>query len=361
MKVPMEKPDLESIANQRGWFSYIAGTALYMLNNFVLVPTQGLPSKNEIDSEFGEQFYTNTSELDTQSNRMKYCLTIDNYHTDLPTGKGMSSSAAICVLTARAFSIAFELDLSVDDEMRCAYEGERLAGSGCGRLDQVCAYGPGKVIDVTFDVVPVPKPFELPSDQSQNNDNAIQCSASPRPSKSPCLALTGQTRMEPSVVLRQVHVGETIYMVIVDLAAYKDTRRILSALQACYPFPVSPVHQQVHHHLSSASPKLTQTILKALKMGSAKDLGGLMTEYQDDFDRNVAPACPSELEAPMLHAVLRNDCIKNLIWGGKGVGSQGDGAVQLVCRSKEDQNQMMDVVVREFPNMRVFPLTIPAT
>ena len=56
-------------------------------------------------------------------------------------GKGLSSSAALCVLVARAFSRAYGLGLSARAEMELAYAGERLAGSECGRMDQVCALG----------------------------------------------------------------------------------------------------------------------------------------------------------------------------------------------------------------------------
>jgi len=51
------------------------------------------------------------------------------------------SSAAICVLVARAFASVYGLALSPRDEMELAYAGERRTGSECGRMDQVCAYG----------------------------------------------------------------------------------------------------------------------------------------------------------------------------------------------------------------------------
>ena len=59
----------------------------------------------------------------------------------LPIGKGLSSSAAICVLVARAYDRCYGLGLDVRAEMDLAYAGERRAGSACGRMDQVCAYG----------------------------------------------------------------------------------------------------------------------------------------------------------------------------------------------------------------------------
>lgn len=67
-------------------------------------------------------------------------IAIDNYDTNLPVKKGLSSSAAVCVLVARAFSRVFDLGLTVRDEMDAAYRGERTTPSRCGRMDQVSLF-----------------------------------------------------------------------------------------------------------------------------------------------------------------------------------------------------------------------------
>lgn len=54
--------------------------------------------------------------------------------------------------------------------------------------------------------------------------------------------------------------------------------------------------------------------------------GSLMCEAQREFDARAAPLCPSELASPVLHRVLSHPPIQQLIFGGKGVGSQ-------VCKS----------------------------
>ena len=68
-------------------------------------------------------------------------IEIDNYMTTLPLKKGLSSSAAICVLAARALNKLYDLRLTVRGEMEMAYHGEILTPSQCGRLDQACAFG----------------------------------------------------------------------------------------------------------------------------------------------------------------------------------------------------------------------------
>ena len=56
-------------------------------------------------------------------------LIIDNYLTTLPVKKGLSSSAAICVLVARAFNRIYNLKLTIQGEMDLAYLGERTTPS----------------------------------------------------------------------------------------------------------------------------------------------------------------------------------------------------------------------------------------
>ncbi len=52
--------------------------------------------------------------------------------TTLPLKKGLSSSAALCVLVARAFNQAYGLRLTTRGEMQYAYDGERMTPSQVG-------------------------------------------------------------------------------------------------------------------------------------------------------------------------------------------------------------------------------------
>ena len=42
--------------------------------------------------------------------------------------------------------------------------------------------------------------------------------------------------------------------------------------------------------------------------------------------------------------VLAHESISPLVWGGKGVGSQGDGSAQLVARSETDRDEVMRIL-----------------
>ena len=60
------------------------------------------------------------------------------------------------------------------------------------------------------------------------------------------------------------------------------------------------------------------------------------------------PICPSQLTAPNLHKILECKALRPHIWGAKGVGSQGDGCAQLLCRSVADMERVTAIVEREF-------------
>jgi galactokinase len=83
-----------------------------------------------------------------------------------------------------------------------------------------------------------------------------------------------------------------------------------------------------------------------------------MSASQQNFDAKVAPHCQAELQSPLLHKLLQWNDLQPHIYGGKGVGSQGDGTAQFVARSAEDRDEAMAMIAAEFPAMRCFPLTI---
>ena len=239
-------------------------------------------------------------------------LVIDNTHTDLPVRKGLSSSAAISVLTARAFNRVYDLKLTVRGEMEIAYRGELTTPSRCGRMDQGCAFGHRPVL-MTFDgdlmdVLPVP-------------------------------------------------VGGEFAMLIVDLKKGKNTQKILADLNRCYPFAASALDRTVHEYLGPINRRIVGEAVKALAAGDARLLGRLMCEAQALFDRHLAPACPDELAAPRLHEVLAYGPIQGLIWGGKGVGSQGDGCAQLVARDAAARDRCAEVLERDL-GLACLPLDI---
>lgn len=276
-EIPMDPKALLEEAQKGGYWSYIAGVAYQILINYQV---RG--------------------------------LIIDNYKTDLPIKKGLSSSAAISVLTARAFNRIYDLKMTIRGEMEHAYQGEITTPSRCGRMDQGCAYG-NRPILMTFD--------------GDHLDVA------------------------------ELQVPANMYFVIVDLNAEKDTTEILARLSRGFPYPESEIERGVQELLGSINKRIVHEAVEALTSSNAARLGELMSEAQAEFDRLATPACPEELTAPVLHNALNLEALNPYVYGGKGVGSQGDGTAQFIVRSEADQKAAIEIIEREL-GMPCLPLTI---
>jgi UTP-glucose-1-phosphate uridylyltransferase/mevalonate kinase len=279
-EIPMEATALLEEAQGGGYWSYVAGVAYQILTNYQV---RG--------------------------------LVIDNYKTDLPIKKGLSSSAAISVLTARAFNRVYDLKMTIRGEMELAYQGEITTPSRCGRMDQGCAYG-NRPILMTFD--------------GDHLDVA------------------------------ELQIPEDMYFVIVNLNAQKDTMEILSRLNRCFPYAEGETERGVQQLLGPINKRIVHQAVEALQSADPERLGTLMYEAQEFFDRYATPACPEELTAPVLHQVLDHEGLRPHVWGGKGVGSQGDGTAQFITRSEADQKAVIEILERDF-GMSCLTLSLHAT
>ena len=92
-------------------------------------------------------------------------------------------------------------------------------------------------------------------------------------------------------------------------------------------------------------------------ISSPNDLGALMRQSQQHFNALARPQCPSELTAPHLQRLLAYEKIQPLIWGGKGIGSQGDGSAQLVCRGAAEQEQVQAILEKDL-GVECMPLNL---
>ena len=228
----------------------------------------------------------------------------------LPMKSGLSSSAAICVLVARAFNLLYNLNLNTLGEMNIAYLGELRTSSRCGRLDQACAFGVKPNL-MTFD--------------------------------------------GDEIEVKSLNVKKQLYWVFADLCAEKDTIKILSDLNKAYPFAATEAEQNLHKALGEWNQQIVEKAVQCMATGDRETLGQLMTEAEAMFDKYVAPMSPA-LWAPKLHEVLQDPKIQPLVYGGKGVGSHGDGSVQFLARNAESQQQLVDYL--NASGLRAYPLTL---
>ncbi len=288
MKLDLNEKSLLQIAEEGKEFSYVAGTAHEIIVNY------------------------NGHSTILEINKLSHGLEIDNYHSDLPLKKGLSSSASICVLVARAFKEIYNLPLSTRGIMNIAYNGEITTPSRCGKLDQACAYS--SPVIMTF--------------------NADKFSA------------------------EELSTPKPLHEVIVDLKSHKDTKRILAELNKGFPFPTNDSEKKKHEYLA-INKKVIEEAVNALRRGDSEHLGTLMTEAQLKFDEHMAPSCPEELTAPKLHCLLSLPKIHPYVFGGKGVGSQGDGCAQFVARDEQCQKELIELLNSDTEiDVHAIPLTI---
>ena len=213
----------------------------------------------------------------------------------LPMKSGLSSSAAICVLVARAFNQLYNLNLNTLGEMNIAYLGELRTSSRCGRLDQACAFGVKPNL-MTFD--------------------------------------------GDEIEVRSLNVKKHLYWVFADLCADKDTIRILADLNKAYPFASNEQEKNLQKALGEWNQQMVDKAAEMMAEGDREGLGRLMNEAEEMFEKYVTPLSPA-LNAPKLQQVLHDPQIQPLVYGGKGVGSHGDGSVQFLARNAEAQQQLI--------------------
>ena len=234
--------------------------------------------------------------------------------TTIPIKKGLSSSAAICVLVTRAFNQLYNLHLNTIGEMNMAYLGEIETPSRCGRLDQACAFGKKPVL-MTFD--------------------------------------------GDKVKVDNIKVGEELYFVFADLMAKKDTIKILADLNKCYPFATNKQEENVQEALGKINKEIIENSVKYIEKGNVKALGEQMIYAQQIFDKYVAPVS-EELKSKVLHKTLNDEYLKKLSYGRKGVGSQGDGTVQFLAKDKKSQELIKEYLEKKL-KMNAYTLTINKT
>lgn len=273
----MDTDKLRKTASNGGFFSYVAGVASYINEHYSVSGIKATITK-----------------------------------MDLPIKSGLSSSAAICVLIARAFNQMYDLHLNTIGEMNIAYMGELRTPSRCGRLDQACAFGINPVL-MTF----------------EGNDISV----------------------------KPINIKKDLYWVVSNLNAKKNTIKILADLHSAFPFAKNDIEQNVQEALGKDNKEYVTKAVEYLENGEIENFGKLMCDYQNNFDKKVAPAC-DELKAPILHEYLNDSKVKEYTFGAKGVGSQGDGSIQFLAKDKSCQSELIKYL--ESKGLDPVPFTLKA-
>ena len=263
-----QEETLKEQINSNNFLSYICGTLLYMKR------------------KYGEQIGG---------------LELEIIEMDLPIKKGLSSSAAICITIAKHMNRLYNLNLSNDDIVNIAYNGEHLAGSKCGMLDQNSIMNPG---------------------------------------------LSHLTFFEERTEVIPLDIGADIDILIVDLNSKKNTRKIMDFYNNAMSFPQELDNKKVYDFFKNDNHKLVKYAMNSIKRGDLRGLGKSFNKFQECID--VFGNYCDELKAPVLHSILCDEYIKENTHGGKGTGSGGDGSAMLVCKDSNSSSSLNKYIKEKY-------------
>lgn len=220
--------------------------------------------------------------------RGERCAAAVHITSDLPAGRGFSSSAALTTAAVRALSGLYGDSLSPGEVAEVAYRAEHdIAGVACGRLDPLaCAYGLplglrfANTNDEPPEVTPLPAHLDL----------AVGAFRAPRDT---------HTILD---TLALHHRGD------VPLRDWEAIRRVGAVRAAIEGFAAQAEHGR-----------------SALIGGDLRALGGAMDTCQEIYEEDLMGSFPA-LRAPGLVRAVRALRAAGA-WGAKFSGAGGDGSV----------------------------------
>jgi len=217
--------------------------------------------------------------------------------SDLPAGRGFSSSAALCLAVLDALARRAGVALPADELAELAFHVEHeLLGVACGRLDpHACAAGTPLFLRWT----------------------------------------DGQATRRPVVP------GAPLHLVVGAFPVPRDTQGILATLQAHFHGdlrqPDAGVCQAIASFASAA-----ERGARALERGDVDALGAAMNEAQATYMDDLAERLPA-LRAPMLHEAVATLNERGAV-GAKFSGAGGDGSIIALFYDAEDAHAAVDLL-----------------
>ena len=202
--------------------------------------------------------------------------------SDLPAGRGLSSSASFSLGVIDALCRLSGQPLTIEQLMEAAFSVEHdQLGVGCGRLDQAaCAAA---------------EPLLL---RWNGHETALT------------------TRLAPF---------GTVHLVVVVMNAPRNTAMILRTLQRHHAAPIGDPHGDAVREALSEFGTAAERGARALQTGDLETLGAAMNSAQHLYDCNLAARFP-DLDAPAVRRAIA--ALRGLgSLGAKFSGAGGEGSV----------------------------------
>lgn len=213
-------------------------------------------------------------------------------NSNLPSKKGLASSAAVSVATTNLLNEAFHLGLSLDDVADIAYAAEHdLLDVKCGRMDQLA---------VSYNA-PISLDF-------RNSANPLITRISYQP--------------------MSMH-----FLIGVPTHTKRAIDVILTATYRAYFNPTTKKDEAFRNALDQHIPQeVALPFIEAVRIGDAAAAGQCMRRNQQIYDRAFVPLCPS-FDSPDLYRLL-DLARKYGSLGEKWIGAGGAGA--FICLTDSD-------------------------
>lgn len=224
-------------------------------------------------------------------------IKINIYKTTLLVKKGLASSTAIILTIIESFNKVYNLKLSKKKKMQIAYDVEHYLGSKCGMLDTICAYKNGTYL-IEF--------------------------------------------RKTKTLISKIDISKKFYFIYADLNKSKNTLKILSDLNNNFD-----KSKKMQKFLGIHNERLVNKAIEYLKNGDSLKLGKVMVDFQKKFDKSLIPVS-KYLEAPYLHKLLNDKFIKKNSYGSKGIGSGGDGGIQILAKSNLAQKEIINYLKEKY-------------
>lgn len=87
---------------------------------------------------------------------------------------------------------------------------------------------------------------------------------------------------------------------------------------------------------------ITNNAVTAIERHDIQTLATMMTISQKYVDEYCQPNCSTELKSPYLHSLINDMKLKTISLAIKGVGSQGDGSAQILCKNSTQQIEVKE-------------------
>ena len=226
--------------------------------------------------------------------------------SNLPMKKGLSSSAALCVGTARAYNEVYSLNLNKKELAEIAYQAEHdVLSIGCGKMDQICsAYG--GIIYIEFSPINIERIF----------------TTSP------------------------------LFFVVAETGGNRNTKNILNTLNNYYFNKKDPKLIYAFKEIT----RITKEGKTAILNGDASYLGSLMNQNQKIYDEYLKSFC-KELDSERLSFLIKKALDFGAL-GAKWTGDGGNGALIVLSKDKKNQKEIYDVMTKLNANpieITIFP------